>query len=58
MFWDFPGSLLVKILLFQCRGTGSIPNQGTKTPHADMALPKKNISCYVIHITVIIYVGH
>ena len=27
---DFPGSPVVKILCFHCRGTGLIPGQGTK----------------------------
>ena len=34
LFLDFPGSLVVKTLHFQCRGAGSIPGQGTKIPHA------------------------
>ena len=36
---DFPGSLLVKTLCFNCRGMGSIPGQRTKIPHA--VRPKK-----------------
>ena len=31
---DFPGSVEVETLSFQCRGMGSIPGQGTKIPHA------------------------
>ena len=34
-----PDSPVVKILCFQCRGTSSIPGQGTKIPHA--LWPKK-----------------
>lgn len=29
----FPGGPVVKTLCFHCRGTGSIPGQGTKIPH-------------------------
>ena len=32
--WDFPDSPVVKSLCFQCEGTGLIPGQGTKIPHA------------------------
>ena len=31
---DFPDDIMAKILTFQCRGTGLIPGQGTKTLHA------------------------
>ena len=31
---DFPGSLVVKNLPANARDMGSIPGQGTKTPHA------------------------
>ena len=33
-FGDFPGGPVVKTLCFQCRGTGSVPGQGTEIPHA------------------------
>ena len=39
---DFPGSPVVKTVLFQCRVTGSIPGWGTKIPHA-VSTAKKNI---------------
>ena len=29
---DFPGSPVVKTLYFHCRGRGSIPGQGTRSP--------------------------
>ena len=32
--WDFPRGPVVKTLHFHCRGTGSIPGQGTKILHA------------------------
>ena len=32
--WDFPGSSVVKTAHFHCRGTGSIPAQGTGIPYA------------------------
>ena len=31
---DFPGGAVVKTLCSQYRGTGLIPGQGTKMPHA------------------------
>ena len=31
---DFPGGPVVKNLPYNARGTGSIPGQGTKIPHA------------------------
>ena len=31
--WDFPGGLLVKVPHSHCRGTDSIPGQGTKIPN-------------------------
>ena len=33
MNWDIPGSLVVKSLPSNARGTGTIPSQGTKIPH-------------------------
>ena len=30
---DFPGSPVVKNLRLHCRGPGSVPGEGTKTPH-------------------------
>ena len=38
---DFPGGPVVKTLRFHCRGTGLIPGQGTKIPHATWCGPKK-----------------
>ena len=32
-YQDFPGGPVVKTPSSQCRGTGSIPGQGTKIPH-------------------------
>ena len=34
VFWDLPGSPVVKTLCFQSRGMGLIPGQGTKVPNA------------------------
>ena len=34
MGWDFPGGHVVKNLPSNARGTGLIPGQGTKIPHA------------------------
>ena len=31
---DFPGGSVIKASCCQCRGVGSIPGWGTKTPHA------------------------
>ena len=31
--WDFPGGLLVTVPCYHCRGTDSIPGQGTKIPN-------------------------
>ena len=39
---DFPGSPVVKTVLFQCRVTGSIPGWGTKIPHAVSTAKKKH----------------
>ena len=38
---DFPGSPVVKILHFQCRGHVSIPGQGMKIPQAARYVQKK-----------------
>ena len=38
--WDFPGSPVVKTLLFHCRGVGLSPGQGIKILHALMSRPK------------------
>ena len=38
-FWDFPGGPEFKTQCSQCRGTGSIPGQGTKTLHATRRSP-------------------
>lgn len=37
---DFPGSPVVKILCFHCRGVSSIPSWGTKIAHAILVQPK------------------
>ena len=56
--WDFPGGPVVKTPHFQCRDTGSSPDQGTKIPHAvqcGQKLKKKNgnnpcnIYMYIFH---------
>ena len=39
--WDFPGGPVVKNQCFHCRGTGSIPGQGTKVPQAVQCSQKK-----------------
>ena len=38
---DFPDCTAVKILHSHCRGTGLIPGQGTKNPHATWCCQKK-----------------
>ena len=40
---DFPGDPVPKILPLQCRGTGSIPGQGTKIPCASHRGQKINL---------------
>ena len=32
--WNFPGGPVIKTLSFNAEGTGSIPDGGTKIPHA------------------------
>ena len=39
---EFPGGLVVKTWHFHCRGSGSIPDQGTKIPQATGHNKKKN----------------
>ena len=42
--WDFPGSPVVKILCFHCRGQGfNLWSRGTKIPHATWHSKKKKI---------------
>ena len=36
--WDFPGGPVGKTPHFHCRGTGSIPGQGTKISHVQHSL--------------------
>ena len=36
-----PSGPVVKTLHFHCRGTGSIPGQGTKIPHIPYGMAKK-----------------
>ena len=38
---EFPGSLGVRTLCFNCRGMGSIPGWGTKMLHAKLPKEKK-----------------
>ena len=38
---DFSGGPVVKTPRFQCRGTGMIPGQGTKIPHAAWCSKKR-----------------
>ena len=38
---EFPGSLVVITPCFCCRGTGSVPGQVTKIPHAVQLSKKK-----------------
>ena len=38
---EFPGGLVVKTRHFHCRGSGSIPDQGTKIPQATWHNKKK-----------------
>ena len=40
--WDFPGSPVVKIPCFHCRGLGFDPWSGTKIPHAAWCSQKIN----------------
>ena len=39
--WNSPGGPVVKTGCSHCRGMGSVPNQGTKTPHATQLSQKK-----------------
>ena len=51
MLWEFPGSLVVRILCFHCRGLGLIPGWGTEIPQAVQCGQRKkknaavNIGC-------------
>ena len=38
-FQDFPGGPVAKTWCFQCRGAGSIPDLGAKSPHAVWCSP-------------------
>ena len=39
--WDSSGGPAVETECSHCRGVGSAPNQGTKTPHATQLSQKK-----------------
>ena len=43
---DFFGGPAAETSHFHCRGTGSIPGQGTKIPHATEQPRKKNVYVY------------
>ena len=48
---DFPGSPVVKTSCFHCRGTDSIPGQGTKIPQTtECGKKKKKYVCITFAI--------
>ena len=58
-FWEFPGGPVVRTLCFHCRGTGSIPDLGTKIPHAAQYGQKITIiiKCWFISESISLYLG-